>query len=383
MTTESQPLNTELRGAETLASAQAQASELSALLEVAKAASAGIAESLRVATQAATDAQLKLAEVTNTATLALAAKTHIADAQGVIATKSDHIQDAQEHADKVRSDLDRASTAATKHATDAEGMATRATTAADSAVSTLAEIAASKASALVEATAATAAKDAAKAASDAAKALAEKSTTIEERIAAYEERLSVFESEAAKQLGEIVRLLPGATSAGLAFAFDDRRKSFLEPAKRWQWLFVGSVVCLVLLAASGLWSALHAATAVTYDELVRLWLARLPIAAALVWLALHSSREAALAKRLEEDYGYKAVVASSFQGFHQQMEGMAASAGTNTALSKLCEDTLATIAAPPGRIYDKHRLTATPAGEVGDAARAAVQELSKATTSAK
>jgi hypothetical protein len=45
------------------------------------------------------------------------------------------------------------------------------------------------------------------------------------------------------------------------------------------------------------------------DELARLlWPSHvhLPIAAALIWLALHASHESALAKRLERDYGFKA-----------------------------------------------------------------------------
>ncbi len=105
-----------------------------------------------------------------------------------------------------------------------------------------------------------------------------------------------------------------------------------------------------------------------WDDLARLWVARLPIAGALIWLALHSSRESALAKRLEEDYGYKATIAASFQGFHKQMGDIGNTAPEGSPLAKLCSDTLYTIASPPGRIYDKHRLTITPTGELADTA---------------
>lgn len=56
---------------------------------------------------------------------------------------------------------------------------------------------------------------------------------------------------------------------------------------------------LVLLVISGLWHICQANTFPTYDELGRLWLARLPVAGALVWLAVYASHESALAKRLE------------------------------------------------------------------------------------
>ena len=74
-----------------------------------------------------------------------------------------------------------------------------------------------------------------------------------------------------------------------------------------------------------------------------MWLTRGPVAGALIWLAMHASRESALAKRMEEDYAYKSAAASSFQGFQKQMSEIGASAGANTPLAKLCEDTLSTI----------------------------------------
>jgi hypothetical protein len=175
------------------------------------------------------------------------------------------------------------------------------------------------------------------------------SESIEVRIAAYETRLAELDAQSKAQLVTITGLLPGATAAGLAHAFDDRRQTFLKPATRWQWLFVGSVVALVVLALTGLWNVYTDNSLLGWDDLGRLWLARLPIAGALVWLALHASRESALAKRLEEDYGYKAAVASSFQGFQKQMADIGTSAPQGSPLSKLCEDTLSTIASPPGR----------------------------------
>ena len=104
--------------------------------------------------------------------------------------------------------------------------------------------------------------------------------------------------------------------------------------------------------------------------LSRLWLGRAPVAAALVWLAIHASRESALAKRLEEDYGYKAAVAASFQGFQKQMAEIEERAGSDSPLTRLCADTLATIGTPPGRIYERHRLTVTPTDEIKDVVKA-------------
>lgn len=321
------------------------------------------------ALEAAAAAQAKLSEITAASTTATAARTKIADEQAVIAAKSEHIQGAQEHADKVRAELDRVQTAATQQATEAEGLRTRAQAAADSAAELLAAIRAQKTSVEADATEVVAARDLAKASAATAKGLADKSDTTEERLAAYEKRLAELDQQAAEQLKTITELLPGATSTGLAHAFDDRRKTFLSPATKWQWWFVGSVLALIGLALTGLYQAKGSSG---WDELARLWLARLPIAGALVWLALHAGREAALAKRLEEDYGYKAAIAASFQGFQKRMAEVGKDAQAGSPLAKLCEDTLATLASPPGRIYDKHRLTVTPSDEMAAAAKKAI-----------
>lgn len=310
------------------------------------------------------EVQARSTQIAALTTEALAAKTQITDYQTVIATKSDHIEQAQVHADKVRGDLDRELTAAKQQTTEAEAFKTRAQSAADSASETLSAVRAAKTSAEADSDAITELASEAKEASDSLKGLAATALSVEERIAAYEEQLVTLRERSEAQLATIVSLLPGATSAGLASAFDERRQSFLKPSGRWQWLFVGSLVFLIGLALTGLWDVYTAAAPLSYDGLLRLWLARLPIAGALIWLALHASREAALAKRLEEDYGYKAAIAASFQGFHKQMSDLAEKAAPETALAKLCADTLATIGSPPGRIYDKHNLTTTPSAEV-------------------
>lgn len=349
----------------TLSEVEALAASLKVKLDEAEAMRASLAE-------ATTGAQARLLEFNAAATSILAAGTKATDEQAVIAEKSAHIQKAQEHADKVRIELDRTLTAASQQATEAEGQRTRAQTATDSVVELLAAVRTHKAAAEVDANSISEAKDVAKAASVTTKVLANTANTIEERVAGYEARLADLENQSKLKLETITGLLPGATAAGLAHAFDDRRKTFLNPTTRWQWLFVGSVAFLVILALSGLWNVYHAASPLGWDDLARMWLARLPIAGALVWLALHASRESALAKRLEEDYGYKAAIAASFLGFQKQMADIGASAAEGSPLSKLCADTLSTIASPPGRIYDKHKLIITPAGELASATAKAI-----------
>jgi hypothetical protein len=320
------------------------------------------------------EANAKLGEINEAASAVIAAKTQITDHQTVVATKSAHIQDAQTHADKVRAELDRIQTAATQQATEAEGLRARAQSAVDNIAPVVAAITANKAATQSDLAATNAAREEAKAAAIATKALADKAATVEERVTDYEGKLAKLEEDGNAKLATITGLLPGATAAGLAHAFDARRKTFLPVATSGERWFVGSILALVILAATGLWSGEKHDT---LPDLARLWLLRAPIAAALIWLALHSSRNAALAKRLEEDYGFKAATAAQFQGFQTQMAEIG-TAAPDSPLAKLYTDTLAIIANPPGRIYEKHKLTVSPGAEIAAAAAAAREAVSPA-----
>jgi hypothetical protein len=57
------------------------------------------------------------------------------------------------------------------------------------------------------------------------------------------------------------------------------------------------------------------------------------------------------------------AVAKSFIGFNNKMDEVGRNTANNEPLSTLCENTLKIIATPPGRIYDKHKLTYSPTDE--------------------
>lgn len=315
------------------------------------------------------EAAAKVREALGVASDAAAARTKIEDSQKVIATKSEHIQNAQDHADKVRAELDRQISAAKTETAEVESIAERARAAVEEATAKRDEAKLARLRVDAEFTAAEAARKSAEQAMTQAKSLATRADNVERTLAKYETSIAELEQKCATQLKKIESLLPGATSAGLAQAFAERQKTFKEPSTSWQRIFFWSIVALVIVAGTGLLQVYHMTSAPTYDEVLRLWLSRLPIAGALVWLAIHASRESALAKRLEEDYGYKAAIAASFEGFQNQMAEIDVDVESGTPRARLCADTLSTIATPPGRIYEKHRLVITPSTEIAQAAK--------------
>lgn len=272
-----------------------------------------IGESKGVAEQAAQEAKSKLDALKLVSDAIAATASEIDGAHAKSEEKVKAIQAAQADSEKVRSDLTKLLATAANEVTGMEGLKTRGQAASDDAVRIAAEMSAAKTTSDTSTTAITEALRTSQQAAKDAKGLADRAGSIESKLKEYEDRLSELLGESDRQLKTILSLLPGATSAGLAHAFDARAETFKVPQRHWQSIFIGSLFALIALGISGAWHALFSHVALSYDELVRLWLARLPVAAALLWLTLHAAREAALAKRLEEDYGYKAAVASSFE----------------------------------------------------------------------
>ena len=69
-----------------------------------------------------------------------------------------------------------------------------------------------------------------------------------------------------------------------------------------------------------------------------------------------------------DDFSWNAIVKGRNAYFQKQMADIGSTTPEGSPLSKLCQDTLLTIASPPGRIYDKHKLTVTASGEIASGA---------------
>lgn len=362
--------------ADSLNQARSDLAEIRTLLEQARAANVAAALSERTSEESSVETATALAAAKSAINEAQTLIAQLAASKGSVQNDLAAVVSTKEQATATVKEIDAIHLRLTALAGELDGLKIKTQSSSDSAVDLLAKIQEFAKTSVEETAAMTAARIASKESESLLAGMAKKAESVEQRVAAYEAKLQDLQKQADEQLQAILGLLPGATSAGLAFAFDARAKQFTDPSRRWQSVFFGSLTILVILALTGLWQVYQSAVPLTYDELFRLWLARLPIAGALIWLALHASRESALAKRLEEDYGYKAAVAASFQGFNKQMSDLTEKASVDSPLAKLCSDTLATIGSPPGRIYDKHQLTVSPTGELTGVLKEFSQKIS-------
>lgn len=157
--------------------------------------------------------------------------------------------------------------------------------------------------------------------------------------------------EAAIDLHKTVeKALPGATSAGLASAFETRKKSYRTPKLLWSAIFVVSTVSLACLA---IWNPLGSNETIgtAEDFLVHL-LARLPFAAPLVWLGIYASARHGQALRLEEEYAHKEAISRSFEGYKKQLLELESESEEIKGTIELVNQVIAALALHPGRVYD-------------------------------
>ena len=190
--------------------------------------------------------------------------------------------------------------------------------------------------------------------------LAAVADTTEERIAGYEQNLGSLQEQMESLQARIEGLLPGATSAGLAQSFQQRKDTFKRPKIVWSSLFGSAVGLLLIVAAVGESGLLNVSSSGSLSAIGIGLLHRLPFAVPLVWFAIFAQRRYAEAARLEEDYAYKEAVSRAFEGYKRELQGISDLKGQHVPLIQFCSDVLRTLSMMPGRVFDAKLDEPTP-----------------------
>ena len=183
-----------------------------------------------------------------------------------------------------------------------------------------------------------------------AKRIADIANEKDAKVDEYEEQLKDLTTQYSDIRKQIESLLPGSTSGNLAFASQNRRKSFKWPKIFWTGL---QLVSVALLVGVGSWTLLDKEIK-TIEDAIFFILLRSPIIAAIILLEEFARRNRNIALRLEEDYGYKEVLSASFEGYKKEMEKIDLETKT-LAVTKLSTNLLDAMAKEPGRLIDKEK----------------------------
>jgi hypothetical protein len=144
-------------------------------------------------------------------------------------------------------------------------------------------------------------------------------------------KLSDFESKQIDKYSalnkEIENLLPGATSAGLATAYRQMKRSFDTPIRVFEKVFYGAVALLIVTALFSVfesvsWHEVKFAKFDTWDSALKALLNKLPLYGALIWLAFFASKRRSENQRLQQEYAHKEALAKSYNSYKKQIEAL-------------------------------------------------------------
>jgi hypothetical protein len=170
---------------------------------------------------------------------------------------------------------------------------------------------------------------------------------------------------------QVESLLPGATNAGLAKAYQELKDKFTSPIRDWNIVFIVSLSIMFLATFLTFISINHTqANGLTIsfsqiqniEQTINSLLFKLPLYAPLVWLAIYASKRRSENQRLQQEYAHKEALARSYDSYKTQIEKLNQS--DQELLKKLLDRAIDTIAHNASETLDGKHGDGTPAQEV-------------------
>lgn len=147
-------------------------------------------------------------------------------------------------------------------------------------------------------------------------------------------QLNTFEVQQNLKYSELYKkiesLLPGATSAGLAKAYETLRRSFSKPIKNNERLFYASICLMPLIAILTSIESYTFPLSITFvnypnfEAILKSMFLKIPFVAPLVWLAIFASLRRSQYERLQQEYAHKEALAKSYDSYKKQLEALLA-----------------------------------------------------------
>ena len=122
------------------------------------------------------------------------------------------------------------------------------------------------------------------------------------------------------QFDEIKSLLPDATSAGLAAAYQNQKGSYTKPIQLWSVVFFITILVMTGLGGYIIYHHFQSTKIDTLNDAFISLLKDLPFFIPTIWLAAFASKQQSQYKRLQQEYAFKETNAKSFHGHKEQIE---------------------------------------------------------------
>ena len=187
----------------------------------------------------------------------------------------------------------------------------------------------------------------------------------------YQNYIQKWDTEYGELKDRIEKLLPGAMSAGLAYAFIDKGKQEQNERKKAAWAFYLAIVALVVISILPVLinlALLKQTSEISIEETVKIlfnltW-AMLPIYVPVLWVAIFANKRMNLSKKLIEEYSHKEAIAKTYEGLAFQIQKLQNDALSRELGNKLIENTLNASADNPSKYITNYNTCDNPAMEL-------------------
>lgn len=168
---------------------------------------------------------------------------------------------------------------------------------------------------------------------------------------------------------KIKNLLPNALTAGLSYAFSEKKKDEDSAYENHKTQFRQGILGLIVVSAIPFAiSILFLINGKRWDEVInhipRIVLAIVPLYLPVLWLAFSSSKKMNLSKRLIEEYSHKEVLSKTFEGLSSQINDLDDNTISSELRVKLLQNFLQVYSENPGKLISNYETSDHPIMEV-------------------
>ncbi|EIV8504237.1 hypothetical protein ND980_10225 [Vibrio diabolicus] len=185
---------------------------------------------------------------------------------------------------------------------------------------------------------------------------------LDEEIADYLKKLTDFEKKQEKKYTalneQIESLLPAATSAGLASAYETLKSECDDPIEGFTKLFyfalLGLFICssIFVVDSFSIWPfSIEFVSAGSWAEVSTAGLKKIPFVLPFLWLTVFASKRRSEQQRLRQEYAHKEALAKSYDSYKQQIEALGEE--NKQLQARLLERTIEAIAFNASTTLDK------------------------------
>jgi hypothetical protein len=162
---------------------------------------------------------------------------------------------------------------------------------------------------------------------------------------------------------QINSLVDGATSAGLAKAFDDESRKFKYAIIAWNIAFIVSIVIMFFVPSLMKYFSITIGenSSDAYNSLL-IFILKLPFYLPFIWLAFYASKKSSENTRLKHEYIHKATLAKSYISYKNQIDNLQDT--DETLIKKLLDSAIDTVGYNPSQTLDKNHNDRTPITEL-------------------